>query len=299
MISRLSKLLSALDKITLAYISWVLVLLLSGGAKVQDFPLQFPIFLSLGVAILLLAYYHHSLDASHKPRLFKALQLLHELYPVLLFAHFFTSGYAYNRIFFADWQDPFFMKIDQALFGYLPSMEWGQRFNGFWANELFHFAYFAYYPMIAGLPLYLYFTNRLALKELIFCLSFSFYLCYFFYSLLPVIGGRYLPEAMELTRIYRAGIFTRIMVFIYRHSHHLGGAFPSSHVAIAIVLTIGALRHVRKLGYLFSFISFFLCLATVYCHYHWFIDAIMGIFTGIGAYYLALALYRKLQGTPA
>lgn len=299
MTSKPNSLLSPLDKITLAYIFWVLLLLVAGGAKVQDFGIQFPIFLSLGAGIVLLAYSHKSLDPLCRPRLYQALQLLHELYPVLLFAHFFTSGYAYNRIFFATWQDPFFMKIDKAIFGYLPSMEWGERYNSFWISELFHFAYFAYYPMIAGLPIYLYFTNRPALKELIFCLSFSFYLCYFIYSIMPVIGGRYLPEAMELTRTYRAGIFTRIMVFIYRNSHHLGGAFPSSHVAIALVLSTGALRHVRKLGYLFAFISVFLSLATVYCHYHWFIDALMGIFTGIGAYFLALALYRKLQGAPA
>lgn len=299
MTSKHSKLLSPLDKITLVYIFWVLLLLVAGGAKVRDFGIQFPIFLSLGAGIVLLAYFHKSLESSRHPRLYSALQLLHELYPVLLFAHFFTSGYSYNRIFFGDWQDPFFMKIDKAIFGYLPSMVWGQRFGGFWVSELFHFAYFAYYPMIAGLPIYLYFTNRPALKELIFCLSFSFYLCYFIYSILPVIGGRYLPEAMELTRTYSGGIFTRIMAFIYRNSHHLGGAFPSSHVAIAIVLSLGALRHVRRLGYLFAFISLFLSLATVYCHYHWFIDAIMGILTGIGAFFLALTLYPKLQGTPA
>jgi membrane-associated phospholipid phosphatase len=101
---------------------------------------------------------------------------------------------------------------------------------------------------------------------------------------------------MELTKVYRAGPFTHIMVFIYRSSHHLGGAFPSSHVAIAIVLTTGALRFARRLGYLFVLISLFLSLATVYCHYHWFIDAVMGIFTGVGGYYLANYAHRKLQG---
>ncbi|MDD4034532.1 MAG: phosphatase PAP2 family protein [Candidatus Cloacimonadaceae bacterium] len=291
-----AKLFSAIDIITLVYSAWVLLYMSLGISRVRDAEVQIPIYLSIVAAILLLAWWHKKLDALHYPRLHAALKLVRSLYPVLLFGHFFTSGYSFNRIIFADWLDPFFMNIDHSIWGYLPSLEWGLRYNHWIISELFHFAYFCYYPMIVGLPLYLYLKNPKGFAELFFNLCFSFYLCYFIFSLIPVIGGRYIPEAMELTQVYRAGPFTHIMVFIYRHSHHLGGAFPSSHVAIAIVLTIGALRHVRRLGYLFVVISFFLALATVYCHYHWFIDAVFGVFTGIGAYYLANFTNRKLQG---
>jgi membrane-associated phospholipid phosphatase len=150
--------------------------------------------------------------------------------------------------------------------------------------------------MIGGLPLYLYFKKPKAFKELIFNLTFVFYMCYFIFSILPVIGARYIPEAMEITQTYRAGLFTHIMVFIYRTSNHLGGAFPSSHIAIALVLTVAALRHTKYMGYVFVVISFFLSLATVYCHYHWFIDAIAGIFAGVGGFYLAIWVHKKLFG---
>jgi membrane-associated phospholipid phosphatase len=296
MTNRSDSLLSAIDVITLAYIGWILLYMLVGLSRVVEPLVHIPAMLSIGVGILLMAWWHRNLDSAKHPGWEKALSLVRGLYPVTLFGYFFTGGYAFNRIIFTRWLDPFFMNIDLKLFGYLPSMVWGLRFDHILISELFHFAYFCYYPMIVGLPLYLYFKKPEGFRELIFNLSFVFYLCYFIYSILPVVGGRFIPEAMELTRIYRGGPFTHIMVFIYRHSNHLGGAFPSSHVGVAIVLTIAALRHARRLGYVFIPIVFFLSLATVYCHYHWFIDAVFGVFTGLGGYYLANYAHRKLQG---
>jgi hypothetical protein len=138
-----------------------------------------------------------------RPRISKALSFVRGIYPVLLFGYFFTSGHAFNRIIVSDWLDPWFMSIDKGVFGYYPSLEWGKTYSNWAIQELFHFAYFCYYPMIVGLPVYLYFKQPKAFKELIFNLTFVFYLCYTIYSVLPVIGGRYIPEAMELTKTYR------------------------------------------------------------------------------------------------
>ncbi|MDD3533449.1 MAG: phosphatase PAP2 family protein [Candidatus Cloacimonetes bacterium] len=296
--TKASKLLSAIDIITLIFCGWILLYMSIGLGlgRVKDAHVHLPIFLSISCGIILLAWQHKDLNAHQHPKCDKALSLIRGLYPIALFGYFFTSGYSVNQILFTRWLDPFFMNIDLKLFGYLPSLVWGTRFAGYFTSEVFHFAYFCYYPMIIGLPVYLYFTKAAAFRELIFNLSFVFFMCYFIYSLVPVIGGRYLPEAMEITRTYRAGPFTHIMVYIYRNSNHLGGVFPSSHVAVALVLTVAALRHARRLGYVFVLISFFLTLATVYCHYHWFIDSVFGILAGVGGYYLANYCHRKLQG---
>lgn len=291
-----SKLLSSIDIITLVFCGWILCYMSIGFSRVKDFHTHLPTYLGIAIGVLILAWAHKNLLIDKHPKLYKLLGFVRSLYPVALFGYFFTSSYSVNQILFQEWLDPLFMRIDHQLFGYYPSLQWGTTYKELLVSELFHFAYFCYYPMIAGLPLYLYFKQPKAFKELIFNLTFVFYLCYTIYSILPVIGGRFIPEAMELTKTYRAGIFTHVMVFIYRNTHHLGGAFPSSHVGITLVLTVTALRYVRKLGYLFVVISFFLTIATVYCHYHWFIDAICGIFIGIGGYYLANYTHRKLQG---
>ncbi len=290
--------LSPIDQITVAYCLWIAAYLAVGAAlgRAVDPHVHLPAYLSVLTLVFLLAWAQRHLAGDRYPRLASALRFVRGIYPVLFFAYFFTSGYAVNRIVFADWLDPWFMGLDHKLFGYLPSMVWGVRYGDRFWQEVFHFAYFCYYPMIAGLPVYLYFKNRKGFEELIFALTFVFYLCYFIYSLLPVIGGRYLPEAMELASAYRDGFFTRLMALIYNTSGHLGGAFPSSHIAISLVLTVAALRYVRPLGYLFGVISLFLSIATVYCHYHWFVDAVAGVLTGILGYYLAEYLRKKLSG---
>lgn len=289
-----SHLLSPIDRITIAYCVWIVLYLLVGidlGRAVHPY-LHLPAYLSIGTLVYLMAWGQRNLEPG--TRSYKALHFLRSIYPVLLFGYFYTSGYAVNRILFPDWLDPLFYKIDFALFGYYPSLVWGQTYSHWFWQELFHLAYFCYYPMILGLPVYLYFKNRKAFGELIFTLTFVFYLCYFIYSLLPVIGGRFFPEAMALTKVYHSGPFTHIMAFIYNTSKHLGGAFPSSHIGITIVLTIAGLKFVRGWGYAFCVIAFFLSLATVFCHYHWFIDAVAGIAIGVGGYFLALYVRSKL-----
>ncbi len=310
--------LSAIDVITLIFCSWIIAYMSLGLSRAPEAIKHIPVYLGVAVGVLILAWLQRKLlpngrlpnsdlagveaasyslsgkrteDASSLAR---ALAFLRGIYPVLLFGYFYTSGHVFNRIIFRDWLDPWFMGIDKSIFGYYPSLLWGQVYSHWLIQEVFHAAYFCYYPMILGLPVYLYFKQPKAFKELIFNLTFVFYLCYTIYSVLPVIGGRFIPEAMELTKSYRAGLFTHIMVFIYRTSNHLGGAFPSSHIAVTLVLTVAALRFVRPLGYVFCIIAFFLSLATVYCHYHWFIDAVAGIATGIAGYYLANFVRARL-----
>jgi len=304
--------LSAIDVITLVFCGWIVAYMSAGISRAPQALRHIPVYLGVSIGVLILAWLQRQkgwIPASAGTTKVKAgttkvkaevnrsgskgikkaqvLQFVRGIYPVLLFGYFFTSSHVFNRIIFSNWLDPWFMGIDKSIFGYYPSLEWGKAYS-YWAfQELFHLAYFCYYPMIACLPVYLYFKQKEAFKELIFNLTFVFYLCYTIYSFLPVIGGRFIPEAMELTKTYHAGPFTHIMVFIYRTSDHLVGAFPSSHIAITLVLTVAALRFVRRLGYVFAVIAFFLSLATVFCHYHWFIDAIAGILTGIAGYYLA------------
>jgi membrane-associated phospholipid phosphatase len=287
-------LLGPIDLITVAFCGWIVLYLAVGMAlgRAQEPLPHLPVYLSILTAVFLMAWGQRNLAPGSRG--WRILHFVRSIYPVALFGYFYTSGHAFNRILFPDWLDPFFYRIDHAIFGYYPSLEWGQMLGHWFWQELFHLAYFCYYPMIAGLPVYLYFRNRKAFGELIFALTFVFYLCYWFYSLVPVIGGRYFPEAMALTKVYHAGPFTHIMAYIYNKTTHLGGAFPSSHIAVTIVLTIAGLKFVRPWGYLFCVISLFLSIATVFCHYHWFIDAVAGIGTGIGGYYLALFVRSKL-----
>ncbi|MDD2331255.1 MAG: phosphatase PAP2 family protein [Candidatus Cloacimonetes bacterium] len=293
--------LSPIDIITLAYCLWIMLYMMVGWGRAVQPERHFPVYLSVVVAVLFMAWWDRSqMDQAGLPR--KLLGFVRSIYPVLLFGYFYTGLFVVTRIVFRDWLDPFFMKIDHQLFGYYPSLTWGIKHSNRIIHEIFAFGYFSYYPMIVGLPVYLYFKNRKAFEETIFVLSFVFYLYYFVYSLVPVIGGRYFDEAMLLSRQSGGYLFSGIMANIYSNSKHLGGAFPSSHVAIAIVLCISALRHTKIWGYIFCSVTLILVFATVFLHYHWFIDAVAGVVTGIPAYFLALRarqlLTRKMANYP-
>lgn len=300
--------LKPIDWITLIFCFWMLLLISIGWGKIHNPMNHFISYLSIVTGVMLLIWLnefgkefarkencHNGICRIARPRAFKVVQFIRSYYPVLFYLYFFESVAVTNRIFFTGWLDPFFMKIDYAIWGYLPSMEWGMRFDSIWIKELLHCAYFCYYPMIVGLPVLFYFRKRDALDEMVFVLSFVFYFCYFIYSWLPVIGGRYIPIAMQWTKVSDGGIFTTIMAYIYSHSPHLGGAFPSSHIAIALVLSLMAYRYFRVVGYVFLSITFFLAIATVYCHYHWFIDAVFGIITGFLGFWLARTVFVKIS----
>lgn len=285
--------LSPIDILTLLFCAWILLYVSVGHKRVIDFQTHFAAYASILVAVILSAYLQKIWE-QRDGCFYQAFRFLRSLYPVLLFGYFYSSNYSFNRVLIPTWQDPFFIQLDKAIFGYLPSMVWGVKYGHWLISELFHLAYFCYYPMIVGLPVYLWFKNKHAFAELIFVLTFSFYCFYFIYSLFPTIGGRFFEEALAFTKLYRAGPFTHIMAFIYNHSSHWGGAFPSSHVGITILLTISGLKNTKIMGYVFVIISFFLSLSIAYCQYHWFVDALGGIIVGIGTYYLGAWLYPKM-----
>jgi membrane-associated phospholipid phosphatase len=298
--------LKPIDWATLVFCAWMLLLIAFGWNKVQNplpnFLAYISIFSGIFFLIWLTAFMKELSRPENcevdickviRPKVYNVLHFIRSYYPVLLFLFFFESVSVTNKVFFHDWLDPFFMGVDKSIFGYLPSMQWGLNYTNPLLKEWLYFSYFSYYLMIIGLPVIFYLKKRSALDEMVFVLSSVFYFCYFIYSWLPVIGGRYIPEAMEITRQSGTGVFPSVMAYIYTHSPHLGGAFPSSHIAIALVLSLLVLEHFRKVGYVFIFITFFLAIATVYCHYHWFIDSVFGVLTGVLGFYSMRYIFRK------
>ncbi len=299
--------LKAIDKITLLFCIWMLCLIAIGRNHVLLPSVHFIIFLTIIAGVLFLVWLTDFMKNASKPencpspfcrkvrpKVYAVLTFIRHYYPIPLYAFFFEASCATSRVFFHSWLDPFFMNIDKSIFGYLPSIEWAFRYKAFWLNEWLHFSYFSYYLMIVVLPVIFYLKKRKAMDELVFVVSLVFYFCYFVYSWLPVVGARYIPEAMQWTTQKSRGFFTNFMAVIYTYTPHLGGAFPSSHVAIAVVLTFITLKYFQPLGIICAVLTFFLAIATVYCHYHWFVDAVFGILTGGVGYLAAEKIFNKL-----
>ena len=74
-----------------------------------------------------------------------------------------------------------------------------------------------------------------------------------------------------------------------------GGAFPSSHVAAAVVCVLMAARRYPLLGWAFVPFCTSLIASTVYCRYHYAVDAVAGIFAAVVAVIAADWLFGKLS----
>jgi len=286
--------LSPSDWITIALSCWILVLTTVTWQRVER-PLSVSIFfLSLLAGIFLLAWLdafmqefakpeHCSLGICRRMRPLSArlVTLVHDLYPIPLFYYVFIFSLLTTKVLFRTWLDPFFIRLDYLLFGYLPTLEWAKLPQPGWLKEVLFFSYFSYYPLIFGLPVFLLFKSRQAMREMVFGVSLGFYLCYFIYSWLPVMGGRIFPEVMQQTVAVEGGVFSRIMALVYINTPHNGGAFPSAHVCVAVVLAWLSFLYNKWLGGVVCLITLLMTISTVYCHYHWFVDALGGLLLGI------------------
>ena len=136
-------------------------------------------------------------------------------------------------------------KIEAAIFGYQPALVWGTKYSNYFLQEFFHFWYLSFYIMIIGVGIIFYKNNRDNFHRYYFAVIFVFFSSYVFYYFVPVVGGRFWPETLALSKLYRYGIFTRIMAFVYNRTGHWGGAIPSSHVAVAVAVTAASFRIIK------------------------------------------------------
>ncbi len=218
--------------------------------------------------------------------------LVRQAYPLALFIYFFIAVTRFDTALSGIDLDPYFAAMDTFLFGSVPSSWLLFEYPSFLLSELLHGAYVLYYISIPGLAFWLYAKNKNALKEYLVVGMFIFYAACLTYAVLPVVGGRFDPAIRALTETYRYGLFTRIMVFIYRNSAHTGAAFPSTHALMSLVLAIMSIKRSRPLALVFSINAALIMVATVYCGYHYVVDIIAAIMYTAILYPVALRMHQ-------
>ncbi len=222
---------------------------------------------------------------------------LRGFYPVLLYASLFAETGAINRMFFSNFLDPAFARLEQSIFGCQPSAILMRKLPWLAVSELFYASYFSYYLMIGGVGIALFVKDRKQFFHYVSVVSFVFYICYLTYIALPIIGGRAFflkppeytlpPEIQQLAgdtsypAAVQAGPFYKLMLFIYRVFESPGAAFPSSHVAIAICTVYFSFRYLRPIRYPHLAVAILLCISTVYCRYHYVVDIFAGAITAL------------------
>jgi membrane-associated phospholipid phosphatase len=281
----------------------VIILVLHGNA-VPGWP-----WLVAAHAVTIVGIHGLILITAARPRN-RALDFFRHFYPVLLYAGLYRETAALNQMVHRGYLDAFFYRLDEQIFGGAPSFAFMAAFPCRLISEIFYAAYFSYYLMIGGVGLALFFRQRAQFYHYISVTSFVFYVCYLIYIFLPVVGPQiYYPNLSHITlpadqmpavvpafpAAVQEGIFYRIMEVIYKYFESPGAAFPSSHVAIAIVTVYFSFLYLPKIRWPHLVMVVLLCLATVYCRYHFAIDVVAGVLMAAVTLPIGNELYRRLK----
>lgn len=280
-----------IDYATQGYLVLVgLLVLLFHGNHVRLWPLLVGLH-AIGVCLV-----HLVVQVDGRQKGGRCVNLLRHFYPVLLYTGFYRETGELNQMFVSGYLDPFFIRLEERLFGVQPSLAAMTWLPFSWASELFYAAYFSYYVMILGVGFALFIRSREQFAHYISVVSFVFYICYLIYIFTPVMGPRVflretlayrLPDDVQLAVVppypeaVRAGPFYQIMALIYRIFEAPGAAFPSSHVAVALCTVWFSFLYLRRIRHLHLVVAVLLCLATVYCRYHYVVDVVAGVLTAV------------------
>ncbi len=240
----------------------------------------------------------------------RLLDFLRHFYPVPMFIGFYRETGELNQIFVSGFLDPVFIHWDERLFGGQPSLTFMEHLPYWPVSEMFYAAYFSYYVMIVGVGLALFLRDRRQFFHYLSIVCFVFYVCYLIYIFTPVTGPRIFFRAVngyelpaqaqpavlpEYPSAVQAGPFFRLMDWIYEHFEASGAAFPSSHVAVAIVTLYFSFRYLPRIRVLHLLMVVLLSLSTVYCRYHYAVDVAAGVVTAALLIPLGNWLYFRFQ----
>jgi membrane-associated phospholipid phosphatase len=258
--------LAPIDRATLAYAAVALAFTVARGPHALPAAALLPA--ALGLTAIVAAVLAPRARAAGT-----AGQLLAEFYPLVLTIALYTHVGLVNAAGGVA-HDAIVQRWEEALFGGQPSLEWIRAWPFPWWSSLLHGAYLSFYLILAGSPLGLWARGRRhAAREAIFSIMATFYVCYASFLAFPVAGPRYsfAPADNAATAVPLARLTHRLL----ESGSAWGTAFPSSHVAVALVAAAAAWRGWRPLGVLVP-AAVLLSLGTVYGQLHYAVDAAAG-----------------------
>ncbi|NIO05731.1 MAG: phosphatase PAP2 family protein [Proteobacteria bacterium] len=196
---------------------------------------------------------------------------------VFLFEEVGQLIHLFRPIMFDHWV----VSLENSVFGGYPTA-WLQGMANPWITEVMSLFYMTYYFLIPVLGFMFYFGRELnPLNDFIFTTSITFFFCFLHYLAMPVAGPIFLPQVLPFPLVLlQGGPLTRFEQWLFFKGAIQGGAFPSSHVAVAVVVLFFAIRY-GKYAYAFALTITGLAISTVYNGYHYGVDVIYGIGVGL------------------
>ena len=282
------------------------------SARIKFLPVEIATLCYIGLTACYLAFFAHRLDAPHihfgvrilvvaaitglaRLDTVKHLQMItwiRSFLPFALLSYWYPETYYFNDFIFPN-LDQYFIAADQFLFGCQPSLEFCRLMPQAWFSELMYFGYFSYYFIFFGTALWCFIKQKELAGKAVFIFTCSFYLYYFVFAVLPVVGPQFYYQA-PLNEVPDGYFFCDLMRFLQDTGEKPTGAFPSSHVGITFTVVIFIFQHCRHLLKYVLPLFIILVLSTVYIKAHYVIDVIGGFVSVVVTYPLVNYFYRKI-----
>ncbi len=177
--------------------------------------------------------------------------------------------------------DYLILHLEKSVFGVLPNV-WILRLINPYFTELMQVSYSIYWITIPlGAVIFYIKKEDRHLEQLLHYVTITFFISYFCFIFFPVAGPRFVL-ADQITTPYMGIFITRYLRNFVTNFGYRGGAFPSSHVGVAVVILVFVWHFKPKIArnVLLPLVTA-LSLATIYGQYHYVSDVIAGLTMGL------------------
>lgn len=207
-------------------------------------------------------------------------RFLGDWYPMLLLGGLYAEVGVLN-VELGYQHDQTIQRLELWVFGSQVSYRWIREMPSAAFSWIMHACYLAYYAILFASPFGLWFSGRRdAARRTIFAVMAAFYFCYVVFLFFPVAGPRY---AFDLAHNAATAVWpARAAQWVLDRGDSWGAAFPSSHVAAAVVAALCALRYWRPLGLALTPLTIGLVVSVVYGQFHYAVDALAGLIVAVG-----------------
>lgn len=243
----------------------------------------------------LLALRYLPLERRAVPKHFAPIaHFLREAHVLLMIGPAYVASGFVNRAIFQHYFDDQVSSWDRALFHGNPNAYLAQLWPWAWLSEFLHLSYYVYLWLVPALGLTLYFLRRYgAFRVAATCIALTYAVCNVVFLLFPVQGPYY-----TFPRIDAPGrVFVDLVHWTLERGAAMGTAFPSSHCAAAVVVTLMAFRFLPRLAPVFAVVACGIVLGTVYGGFHYAIDAAVGVLIGLLAGIFGPRCHSWLEAT--
>lgn len=226
-------------------------------------------------------------------------RLLLSFYPLLGLVLLFMTLAEIQIVWPPEHFDELLMRWDEKIFGFQPGVEWKERYPQPWLGELMSFCYVTFYSQGPLLVLLLLVRKQIGeVDRFLFFMLFGFQMHFLFFVLFPSGGPQFFDARMGGVEAVPGYFFSDLRLEVSHRFDRAVAAFPSSHVAMAVVAAVYSWR-VRALRPLFTLLAVGIFFAVTYVGAHYFVDAPAGVASGLVCYWLAGRVYdRRMSSTP-